>query len=85
VVHPAVRVPSRVRNGALVQAWGWAIPGQKVAVYRRPVGTSGWRYVGTVTAGSTGRWQGHWHEIYSMNVQVRSNKQVSGVVTIKAV
>ena len=82
-VRPTLHVPATAAKGATINGWGYAAPGQKVAVYRRPLGTTTWRYVGTVTASTTGRWSGHWHLIYPMNVQVHSNHVVSPVATIR--
>jgi hypothetical protein len=82
-VRPSLHGPSSLARGGTVRVWGYALPGHKVAVYRRPIGTSTWRYVGTVRAGSTGRWSGHFHLIYPMNVTVRSHGQSSGVLTIR--
>ena len=83
LVRPTLHVPATATKGATINGWGYAIPGQKAAVYRRPIGTTSWRYVGTVTAASSGRWAGHWHLIYPMNVQVRSHGQVSTVFSIR--
>jgi hypothetical protein len=81
VVRPTLHVPATAPRGSLVIGYGYSLPGQKVDVYGRTLGTTTWRYFGTVTSASTGRWTGQWHIWAPLSIQVRSHGQVSSIYT----
>ena len=83
VVRPTLSGPHRARSGAMVYLSGWALPGQKVAIYRRSVGTARWHYFTSVTTGASGRWYRHFRLTHPMNVLVGSHGHWSGVLTIR--
>jgi hypothetical protein len=84
VVRPTLHLPTAATTGAMITGWGYALPGQQVAIYLRHHGTSAWHYLGAVSAASTGRWTGHWHAKYTMDVEVRSHGQTSSIATVRA-
>jgi len=83
LVRPSLRGPSRARYGTVVYISGYAPPGYKVAVYRRPLGTRTWHYFTTVTASSTGHWISHFRLTRAVNVLVGSHHQWSPVIAIR--
>ena len=85
VVRPTLAGPTRARRAAMVYLSGWATPGQKVALYRRPLGTSAGRYYGAVTAGSAGRWHAHFRLTHQLQVIAASHGHWSRILTIRYV
>jgi hypothetical protein len=83
VVRPSLHVPSRAKLRTIVYISGTALPGQKVAVYRRSVGTAKWNYFATVTAASTGRWTSHFRFTHAINVLAGSHGHYSPGATIR--
>ena len=83
VVRPTLTGPSRVRRGAMVYLSGWALPGQKVALYRRPLGASAGRYYGAVTTGRTGRWYAHFRLTHQLQVIAASHRHWSRILTVR--
>ena len=83
VVRPTLAGPTRARAGSMVYFSGWALPGQKVAIYRRSVGTARWHYFATVTTRSGGRWYRHFRLTHPMNVLVGSHGHWSSVRTVR--
>ena len=83
VVRPTLAAPTRAKRAAMVYLSGWALPGQKVAIYRRSLGTARWHYYGAVTARSGGRWYAHFRLTHPMNVLVGSHGHWSGVASIR--
>jgi hypothetical protein len=83
VVRPTLAGPSRARRGAMVYLSGWALPGQNVALYRRPLGTSTGRYYGTVRAGAAGRWYAHFRLTHQLQVIAASHGHWSRILTIR--
>ena len=83
VVRPTLAGPTRARAGSMVYFSGWAVPGQKVAIYRRSIGTAKWRYFATVTTGSGGRWYRHFRLTHPMNILVGSHGHWSSVLTVR--
>jgi hypothetical protein len=82
-VRPSLHGPTRAKIGTVVYVSGYALPGQKVAIYRRPVHTAKWYYFATVTASSTGRWVGHFRLRHSLNVIVGSHGHWSRAITVR--
>ena len=83
VVRPTLAGPSRARAGAMVYLSGWALPGQKVAIYRRPAGTARWHLFATVATSSGGRWYRHFRLTHPINVCVGSHGHWSSVLTVR--
>jgi hypothetical protein len=83
VVRPTLAGPTRAKRGAMVYLSGWALPRQKVALYRRPLGTSAGRYYGAVTAGAAGRWYAHFRLTHQLQVIAASHGHWSRILTIR--
>ncbi|HMC69875.1 MAG TPA: hypothetical protein VKJ07_12040, partial [Mycobacteriales bacterium] len=83
VVRPSLHVPSRAKPRTVVYISGTALPGQKVAIYRRSLGTAKWNYFTTVTAASTGRWTSHFRFTHAVNVLAGSRGHYSPGATIR--
>ena len=84
VVRPTLAGPRRASRGVTVYVSGWALPGQRVAIYRRAVGTARWHYFASVTARAGGRWYGHFRLTHPVNVLVGSHGHWSDVLTIRS-
>ena len=82
-VRPSLSGPARARLGTRVHIGGYALPGQKVAVYRRPAGTAKWHLFTTVTAASTGHWTTSFKQTHAVDVLVGSHGHWSPVIRVK--
>src|SRR4051794_11682805 len=82
-VRPSITGPARAKLGSRVYVSGYALPGQKVVVSRRPAGASKWHYFTTVTASSTGHWITHFRLTHAMDVGVASHGHWSRVLRIR--
>ena len=82
-VRPSITGPTLARLGTRVYVSGYALPGQKVVVNRRPAGGSTWRYFTTVTASSTGHWVTHFRFTHAVDVGVGSHGHWSRVLRIR--
>jgi hypothetical protein len=83
VVRPSLRGPTRAKAGTVVYISGYALPGRRVALYRRPLGTTTWHYFTTVTATSTGHWTSHFRLTHAVSVIVGSHGHWSPVLRIR--
>ena len=82
-VRPSIAGPTRAKAGTVVYFSGYALPGQKVVVNRRPIGASAWRHFVTVTASSSGHWTTHFRLSHALEIGVGSHGHWSPVRRIR--
>jgi hypothetical protein len=83
-MRPTLRAPRTAKRGAYVYVSGYAMPGQRVYVYKRAVGTTRWgRAVVSTVARSSGYWVARFRFRTSVNVVAKLHRQLSGIATIR--
>ena len=83
-VHPTLRAPHSAKRGARVAVYGYAVPGQRVYIYRRALGTTKWgSAIASAVPSSSGYWVAHVRVRRSINVVARLHGHPSGIATIR--